>query len=255
MAPASADEALLYGEGHLDAEVAFLPLPTEDVAALLPAGLKLAGPEEGWNRPGHHPVYLLFGEQLNVRPVLGDRPAPERLAWNYFEFIVGIPHVKFRDGSSEEEYAYMARLFLDHIPAIAAGKVYGFAKKLASISRNSGFYDTRSPWGGTHHFSAYFETRGPEMPLAELPNFDSAAPMFSLPLVGQTDLGYYVCSDFFWDLENARGEAVRTRYVVHNPFLPAFSVQAYDLPAISERPYGSFRMSIPWRLSAPRRCR
>ncbi|MEK7324993.1 MAG: acetoacetate decarboxylase family protein [Chloroflexota bacterium] len=239
----------LYGEGHYHAFILTLSLTTESVRALLPGPLELS--PQSATTGGAHPVFFMFGHHTDVHSHLFRWPA-----MNYREFILGVPCVQWKNPALKHRgpFFYMPRLFLDSIPPIVLGWLYGFAKMLARIRLSESDYRVDSLIWNRRLVKGQFKVKGqPESP-SHFPLFTAVREMLQQPFVGRTPLGIYRCSNFDWNFGEATIQPVEAEMEIAEAFRPGVPVGRFSAKGIDEAPLGAFRIRTHWKLSVPMKC-
>jgi hypothetical protein len=235
------------GVGTFISFIVVLSIPRSQVVAMLPKQLDLA--PQNITPEGEHPIFLEFGEQMNVH-----NRELKIFHLNYLEFIVSIPYVYQTNSKSSYcgPFLFMPRLYLDKTFPIILGKLYGFAKEKANMLMSDRSYQINNIING--NLLALGEFREKEKPGSYLdyPLFNNAiAKMLQQPLIGQTSFGSFIYSVFDWNLAHAEIQPIEAEVSIVQPFLSGLSVGKYHVPGINEFPLGAFKIKALWTLTAP----
>lgn len=203
------------------------------VEGVLPAGFELAPNISFWHKT-KHPVLLFFGDQTDGTLVIGgvERPTPPLNRSHYSELILAIPYVQ-RTGGTDGWHTYIVRMYLDSVPAVAAGVLFGYQKQLSCLD-----------WRGTNvrirqapvicpdpsqiltrdlldgDFRFYGTWHDGSSAYAQIPNLSDMVGMVTTKLLGENSSGDLICSFFEWNLDDARIAKATTSHQFQTPFQP-----------------------------------
>lgn len=217
---------------------------------MLPGELELA--PQTTTPDGTHPVFFIFGRHTHVHSHLSRWPE-----MNYLEFVLGVPCVQWKSSKTKYRgpYFFMPRLFLDSIPPILLGWLYGLAKKLSRVHMGDGDYKVDSLIRNERIVSGQFKAYGQPGSPSRFPFFKTVAELLQQPFVGQTPLGFYRCSRFDWNFEQASVQPLEAEMEIAKPFRPGLPVGPFSAKGIDESPLGAFRIETHWKLSVPMTCK
>src|SRR5262249_47177332 len=145
---------------------------------------------------------------------------------------------------------YLPRLFLDHWLPVLLGWLCGLAKRRARITETKESYPVSSLFENAPLIYGSFQPRGKLGLPEQFPYFEALREVFEMPLVTHTPFGF-LCLNFQWDLEAAQMQAIKTEVSIASEFLPGLPLGRFRLDGIDEKPMGSFRLDVPWKLSRP----
>jgi hypothetical protein len=130
-------------EGHCQGRFAFCSVASDFLQSLLPDDLVLA-PQQ-YTPTGQHPLLLMFNNTwLKSNPNLESIAAESCVALdlNYFEYIVMLPYVQFKERqyNGKGPYCYLPILYLNSLLAVMGGRIFwelnkqmaGFSVKLGN---------------------------------------------------------------------------------------------------------------------------
>ncbi len=141
MSQAAPKNTLTYGTGGDLAQMVLLPLPREQVARWLPAGVSLDTPP--WMGGDDHPVLFLWSAMQKV----GVWPIPRLfLNMTYLELGVGVPWTRVEDGNLgyTGPAFYTGLFYVEDGTALWLGNVAGSLPKFrASLSCEEGRFRVR----------------------------------------------------------------------------------------------------------------
>jgi hypothetical protein len=240
----------LYGEGDYAAAIMVQPLTSDQAADLLPAELELA-PQTA-TPPGTHPVFFMFGRQVNVHSHLSRWPS-----MTYAEFVLGVPCVQWKatGHTYRGPYFFMPRLFLNRAMPIGLGYLYGFAKELARVESVNEAYQINSLWHNQPLVADRFRRTGQPGLVSDFPLFQTQLEWLNQPFIGKTLLGFCRCSYFDWDFNHAQLQAIEAEVTVAQPFMPGLPPGTFALKGLDHSPLGACWLSTHWRLSPPQACK
>lgn len=225
--PASAP--LFGGKSTYNGAVIFTNLKRADVAAALPADLKLA--DNVSNHPSKHPVILIISHHDNMNWLF---PGPDPPYINsYEELILLIPFVRHQTGS--KWHTLVERMYLNDLLAITSGNFYyGYRKLWGNFVRTDNnqvpvFFEARH--GGELKFAAHISPLGnwqaSSAATSNMANLTAMQEIFSMPILGRDPGGLplmkYICSYFQWDFSAASVHRIKSRHKFENPFTLASS--------------------------------
>lgn len=236
--------------GNVNSAITFMMSDAELVARLLPSKLELA-PQE-LTPPGKHPVYWSF----NFLQDGVTTPVP-CISLTYNELAFVIPYVRFRDGRSQDIFAYPCKLPLNDFLALLGGRViWQLTKVLARCSVRDNFaeggggeFRIERLSGGDPYITAVFEEDASPLPGAESPNFERLVPALNQKLVTHGLYGYQTAA-FILDLKEVVIQPLTGR-LESKAFVPGFSQQNYELKSIHTTLMGTFQLQVDWRLKLP----
>lgn len=213
---------------------------------LLPAGLALAVPAER-ERPCHHPVIAVFGEQTRGAIVLGGIPLPFNV--RYPEFAIAIPFVQ-RPGSHRLQ-TFVPAMGSGYFPAIWHGnQFYGFSKERVEIERRGSLLWMSGPTGSLWMQAAVScEPRWHRRRDLDCPALDEIEESLRLPILGQRADGSIVQS--WWELSfrHALARTCSSWVAFEQPFVPGLPLGVHQAP-----PRHSVEVrGLLWQLSWPTR--
>lgn len=236
-----------HGTGIYNAAIVPIPLPKQQVQAMLPPALILAA--QNITPAEQHPVLLMFGAQEQVSP----RPC-KLFEWTYLEFAIGLPYVQWSKPQAAPlgPFLFMPRLYLNRRRPILAGCFYGFAKEKASIGADDRHYLVNDVKSRQLLIRADFQSKTKLAPSADLPLFEQAIPaLLQQPLLGRNRLGLFSQAHFDWGLSQAKIQAIEANIEIAQPFLPALRPERFHRPGLDTAVLGAFRLVTQWSLSRP----
>ena len=235
------------GVGRVEAYCATTWADPGQVEAMLPAGLRLV-PSREWQ--GKHPVVLIFSRQRHVRP--GFLPFG---GINYHEFVQLIPSVERRDADAPRggPFSYMPFLLLDNfLPISVEVNLYGFNKRLASISSQGANFEVNGDLG---EIRATFTPKGLPGLIGRFPEIEDGRRFLNYPLISQLQTGAWVYSYLDYQLDSATFQALDGEISIRKPFLASPDgrdvLSSQPTPDLAPAPW--FLMSTHWRISVPLR--
>lgn len=188
----------MVGEARFDGILAWSSWPREQVAHLLPPGLRLAIPASGPQE--QHPVLLVMGRQYDTAVIYGGI----RLAADvtYDESMLAVPFVC--RVSRRRLHTFVALMLSGDRRATWSGNVhYGFAKRpgrcdrfgdvVAGVADDVGLVMSAA----LRSDDASAVGMNGETPAVAIPR------LFEAPVIGQRVDGSFVASYFTWDLGDA----------------------------------------------------
>jgi uncharacterized protein with NAD-binding domain and iron-sulfur cluster len=233
------------GVGKLEAYCATTWADPGQVEAMLPAGLRLV-PSRDWQ--GKHPIVLILSRQRHVRPGLLPFGGV-----NYHEFVQLIPSVERRDADAPRggPFSYMPFLLLDNFLPIAVGvNLYGFNKRLASISSQGANFEVNGDLG---EIRATFTPKGLPGLIGRFPEIEDGRRFLNYPLISQLQTGAWVYSYLDYQLDSATFQALDGEISIRKPFLASPDgrdvLSSQPTPDLPPAPW--FLMSTHWRISVP----
>ena len=168
---------------------------------------------------------------------------------NYYEFIVMIPYVRFKDAQYNDDgpYCYLPVLYLNSLAAVVGGRVFWeFNKELAHFSVQPGDFTVLKFSTRTKLLSGKTEATASRQPADSIPNFEKIKPILQLPVIEHGPLGY-VSSIYHISLEKV--DIAPTELDINNlgtNFLPTGILAS---PPITQSPLGAFLIDYDWKLS------
>jgi hypothetical protein len=237
-------------EGHCLGRFAFCSVASAFLQSLLPDDLVLAS--QPYTPTGEHPLLLMFNNTwLKSNPNL-KRIATESnvaLSLNYFEYIVMLPYVKFKEPpyNNKGPYCYLPILYLNSLLAVMGGRIFWeFNKQMAGFSVQPLLFSVTAETDGTPLLSGATPIMGILQPDTSIPNFQAITPMLQLPVIEHGLYGYVssVYKIFFENIDIAPAAIDVSNSACH--FMPPGVISS---PAITENPLGSFHMDYNWKLS------
>ncbi len=237
-------------EGHCLGRFAFCSVASEFLQTLLPDELVLA-PQQ-YTPTGLHPLLLMFNNTW-LKPNLNlERIATEAnigLGLNYFEFIVMLPYVQFKDQKYNDKgpYCFLPILYLNSILAVLGGRIFWeFNKQMAEFSVQPSEFTVMEEAGDNPMLSGVTLFAGFLQPEKSVSNFQAITPILQLPVIEHGPYGY-VSSIYKIAFENI--DISPSGVDVSNlscQFMPSGLTSS---PAITENPLGAFQMDYDWKLS------
>lgn len=184
------------------------------VAAVLPAGLKLATPKLPATQ---HPVLHLIGHQRDPHYLVNGVLLPVPLGVDYRELILLVPFVVADNGTLWHNFA--VRMVLDNLPAVEIGNLhYAYAKEMASldlasatatvVQRDELLFEQTLSADGAWQSSTNAESG--------LPRYTDLQQIFAMPIVGYD--GRLVCSYFEWGYAQAEVAPATSLHRFARPF-------------------------------------
>lgn len=239
------------GEAIYIGNVVFLHVPRTAVEPVLPSDMELA---VNTSSQQVHPVILIFGRQTETKLVypIGNPDVGQ----DYKELILLIPFVQKKNGNALW-HNYVARIYLDDIPAMVAGnQYYGLQKELADFSITATAFEVFKSSIGMFRFkptstgAAWLDDA---TATATLRNYATMKQIIAMPILGQLPVTQqYVCSYFEWDLTVA-GARVRT-LVGTSEFLQKFrtGMDGWLGTVFPNVPDGAWQLEkFRWRMAFP----
>ena len=146
----------------------------------------------------------------------------------------------------------MPRLFLDNLPMVVAGWIYAFPKALARVRSTESEYAVRSLLAGRPVIDANWQTAGEPGPAAMFRHFEGVRPTFEQPFIQRFPPLPFERSVMTFDLDAAILQSAAAEVTIDRAFLPGLPTGPMTFPSLASTPMGSFTISVPWTLSAPR---
>lgn len=237
-------------EGHCLGRFAFCSVGSDFLQSLLPADLVLA--PQNYTPGGQHPLLLMFNNtRLKTNPNL-ERIASESniaLELKYFEFIVMLPYVQFKDPqyNGKGPYCFLPVLYLNSILAVLGGRIFWeFNKEIAGFSVQPSEFSVTQESADAVLLSGLTLLMGYMQPDKSIPNFQAITPILRLPVIEHGPYGYVssIYKIFFEGLDISPAGAMITN--TSCKFLPPGLINS---PSIIEKPLGAFHMDYNWKLS------
>ncbi|MGN6531311.1 MAG: hypothetical protein ACTHK0_06130 [Ginsengibacter sp.] len=236
--------------GHCQGRFAFCSAASDFLQSLLPDDLVLA-PQE-YTPEGQHPLLLMFNNTWlksnpNLRRIAVASDAALNL--NYFEFIVMLPYVQFKEPqyNSRAPYCYLPILYLNSLLAVMGGRIFWeFNKQMAGFSVKPLLFFVMEENAGTPLLSGATPIMGILQPNTTIPNFQTITPILQLPVIEHGPYGYVssIYKIFFENIDIAPAAIEVSNSACQ--FMPSGLINS---PAITENPLGSFQMNYNWKLS------
>jgi hypothetical protein len=237
-------------EGHCLGRFAFCSVASGFLQSLLPDDLVLA-PQQ-YTQSGQHPLLIMFNNTwLKQNPNL-ERIATESnvaLDLNYFEYIVMLPYVQFKEPqyNGKGPYCYLPILYLNSLLAVIGGRIFWeFNKQMAGFSVKPLVFFLTGLNNGTLLLSGATPIMGILQPNTSIPNFQSITPILQLPVIEHGPYGYVssIYKIYFEDIDIAPAALELSNSDCQ--FMPPGMISS---PAITQNPLGSFHMDYDWKLS------
>lgn len=239
----------VYARGEMTGWFIFVLMPRADVEALLPAGLSLGHTRLASH--GMHPVGLSFCRYHAVRGSF----LPNFMAMRpYGEASFAIPFVHTAD-AGRAMFLYPRRLYVDSLPAIAAGRIfYAMNKSRARIDQDDSSFRAFDS-AGTAFIDTRFTQHDDPAPLVDHPAFGTVASMLNLPFVTTPPLGGMLYNAFSLELDHAFAAPVSGDIAITDREpggFPAMTVTA--APLVRNHPHhlpGALRIWCNWSMTNP----
>lgn len=261
-------QAIGQGEGDLDAVMAVLMLPAEQVARLLPVGLGLA--PNPLAPVGKHPVLVQLS---HWRFEFGDM--------DYREMMLAVPYVQLSsfDAPRRGPFLYMPRLYLDaELPRLLGVYLYGYEKEAAEIidqppqPGRPGRYRVGVEGTDALRLAATIEAfhEPAEAPsafpvftawrqLLEMPTISQAARIWDADAAASDTLSPMLASNLVYrfDAPEATIEPVGLELTIGSRFTPRGLSGTYRVPPLPRGPYqgpamlGAFRTRVKVGVALP----
>lgn len=233
---ASASADFMTGRGIANGVFAIVSLPVSDVRDILPIGLKPA--PEMTLAADLYPVVVFAGEQK------------VDFVGTYLEAAMTLtvegPY------SKEARYTYTAKIVVDSMPALLAGRALGYPKRMAKLHRTD---DT---------FTGSYSSKKPTLAitLEDIDDYDDESFKRNLefvagrvyPTIGKTKLGF-VCFDFEWDFASAKVAPVNAKVELFESFSGPRLAGTHLSRRMDQTPYGAMRIISSWSLKNLRSCK
>ena len=230
--------------GSVDAVAVILPFEMADVQAMIPNGLRLVRSPR--TPVSDHPVGFLFCQHWGVRPAL----APPIGGLKYHEIAVAIPYVGQIDSYVEEENTVLPVLLLDNLLATIGGRaLFGFEKRLASISVGRERYVASRFLSDTPWITLETRPAGPQAPAASFPKLNLAREIFEQPVLVH-HLGHWRQMRMDFGLGSAAVTPLTGTLKIHTPFIAGLQPREHALHSIQVSSFGAFAFSSKWELSS-----
>lgn len=237
-------------EGHCEGRFAFCSVASAFLQSLLPDDLVLA--PQPYTPAGEHPLLLMFNNTLlKTNPNLERISMEQNVAFTlkYYEFIVMLPYVQFKDAryNSKAPYCYLPILYLDSILAVMGGRIFWeFNKEMAGfVVSPSDFFVMEESTSNTL-LSGVTQIMGFLQPDKSVPNFQKITNILRLPVIEHGPYGY-VSSIYKIAYEDIDIAAAGLDYNnLSCQYMPAGLISS---PAITQNPLGAFHMDYDWKLS------
>jgi hypothetical protein len=78
--------------------------------------------------------------------------------------------------------------------------------------------------------------------------------VFRQRFIGQGPLGRFVCTEFNFNFQEAKMQAIAAAGDITNQCLPGLPAQPYSVRGIDEDPLGAFQLHVRWELTPPFDC-
>ncbi len=237
-------------EGHCLGRFALCSASSDFLQSLLPDDLELA-PQQ-YTPSGQHPLLFMFNNTLlKSNPYLEKISLEQNaaLTLKYFEFIVMLPYVQFKESQYNDKgpYCYLPVLYLNSILAVLGGRIFWeFNKQMAGFSVNESTFSVIEENAPATMLSAITLLMGVERPQGSIPNFQKITPILQLPVIEHGPYGYVssIYEILFKNVSIAPAGVDYTNFTCS--FMPAGLTSS---PAITEDPLGGFYMNYDWKLS------
>src|SRR5262249_49482129 len=237
-------EAIYHGR------VIAINIPDNVASKVLPSGFHLAA--NPVSSPDQHPILLFLGHQTHTKYVFPGWSPP--VGNDYTEVIVVVPFVQ-KDGSSHW-HNYVARIYLDDLPALYVGNLYyGMMKEEANFTETTTTLDVYR--NGVHWFQASFSSTATWTPSAvattSLPNYRALLTMLEMPVQGTLTYlgGQPVCSYFEWNCDDVQVRPISSQV----RFLEPLQTGVTSWPAlgtVSGVSDGAWELQgLRWRMAFP----
>jgi hypothetical protein len=220
----------------------------EVIQSLLPEELT-TGTQDLIKESGQYPVLYLFGIQKNVKP--GFWPL-----WglNYYEFIIGIPYVVWKNPESRKEkgpFMFMPILCLNKLLPTIAGWFFGMPKQVSRIKDNGVSYKVSTLIGDNEQILGNFSESSDWKPTTSFPNFLSISDFYSLSLICKYPIGIFESFNFNWNLDTAKMESITSQVEITNSFLDGKLESKFSTNGIGTDRIGSYRLQTKWKITNP----
>ena len=238
-----------FARGELNGWFLFWAMPRAEVRAMLPRGLHLA--PNRFAPKGFHPVGLSLSRFHDVRGSF----VPDKLAMApYGEASFAIPFVSSEE-TGRARFLYPHRLYVDSLPAIAAGRIfYAMDKVRARLTLDDRGFAADDP-SGRRFIESRFEQHDDPAPLRDHPAFGTIAALLNLPFVTVRRDGKLLFNAFNLELDRAWAAPVSGHVTVDDP-QPGGYPRA-DLTAVPlgpDHPHGlpgAVRIWTHWSMTNP----
>ena len=236
--------------GHCQGIFAFFSIAENFLQSLLPPDLELA--PQPYTPRGQHPLLIMFNNtwlQTNSNLESISEKLHLGLNLNYYELIVMIPYVQFKDETynSDGPYCFLPVLYLDSLAAVAGGRIFWeFNKEMADFSVKPDSFTVSKFSSQTNLLSGVTKSTASRQPADSIANFEKIKPILQLPVIEHGPYGY-VSSIYKILLDNV--DIAPTEMDINNLdslFLPRGHINS---PAITQNPLGAFLMDYNWKLS------
>jgi len=229
------------------------------VEAILPVNWSLAKPLD--SAESCHPVLILYGEQSNLKVIIGNSGNSPGGADPYTEMMLLIPFTQ-RDLAGPLWHTAVIKMYLNNATAIVIGNsTYAYAKESAT------FTDTGSVFTVYPGFVAAFEATSSspgswqDFSVSNLPNLGQITDILGMPLVGiekyqwavggELDVCSYFDMVYVNDGIEARVRSVHTQHDYFSNFVPAMA-NWIGLPPLSNSTDGAIEIeNMGWKLMFP----
>lgn len=227
--------------GFYETCCAVVAAPVADVTAMLGDNVVLDR-SQTLAPPGEHPFVVLMGTHRDVHVKF----LPGR--WNYREALVAIPWVRHKGKPcGPDPLAYNERLWLDRLPVVIGGWLWGFPKVWSRVSDARDAYSVRTLLLNRPVIEARFRDRGAPGPPESFPNFAPVRPVFEQDFIQRFLLvGPTIVSKLTFELDKATVQPIEAEVALQG--------RTYKVPGLDQTPLGAFRLALPWTLTPPRRC-
>lgn len=237
-------------EGHCEGRFAFCSVDSKFLQLLLPDELVLA--RQQYTPSGEHPLLLMFNNTaLKTNPNLERIAMVENVALTlkYYEFIVMLPYVQFKDPqyNSKGPYCYLPVLYLDSILAVMGGRIFWeFNKEMAGFAVTPSNFFVNNETTSATLLGGVTTIMGFLQPEKSVQNFQTITPILQLPVIEHGPYGYVssIYKIFFENIDIAPAGADYSNLSCR--FMPSGLTNS---PAITQNPLGSFHMDYDWKLS------
>lgn len=237
-----------YARGQMSGWFVFAMLPRAEVQALLPPGVTLA--RAPFASHGMHPVGLSFCRYHAVRGSFlpGFLSMPP-----YGEATFAVPFVH-SSGADRAVFLYPRKLYVDSLPAIAAGRIfYAMNKSRARIEQDDRSFRAFEP-SGRSFIDATFQQHDDPAPLAGHPAFGTVSALLNLPFVTTSPLGT-LYNAFNLELDHAFAAPVSGEIAVTDRQPGGFPPMTFSAaPLVPAHPHhlpGALRIWCNWSMTNP----
>jgi hypothetical protein len=237
-------------EGHYRASCAVVTLDAATASALLTTNCSL-DPGQPLTPAGSHPAIILLGTHTAVR-----FKAFPLIRVNYAEALVAVPWVLPTGSADASPAAQVSRLWLNRLLPVIGGWFFGFPKTWNRIEERPERYRVSGQLSRKALIDAQFRVSGGPASPSSFPHFAEVRPIFEQIFVQRFLLfgpACYLRMDFH--LEEATLQPIEASVEIPRPSRGGLPPGGYEVPPITTRPLGAFRLELPWTLTWPSRQR